>query len=266
MRSRFQAFRDGDVAWLLRTWHPSTRPSVLDLEGNPVWRGLQIVDTVGGGTDDSEGIVEFRATYRADELTRRHLLYQLLPTLEREARATRLDLRPLGEAALRALVGRYALPDAGRQAHLTINDPEGNTVLSTTLGLSEFGAFNTSFPIERSAKLGGYSLLARLDNDTDDHMVYGTFSVAEYRKPAFEVAAATPKDDLIQGDTLRVDVTARYYSGGALANAPVRWRLLADPLYFAPEAAPNDRPSEPHISRKPDWMMKSCSAPWPMAA
>lgn len=67
MRSRFQAFRDGDTAWLLRTWHPSTRPSVLDLEGNPVWRGLQIVDTVGGGTDDSEGIVEFRATYRADE-------------------------------------------------------------------------------------------------------------------------------------------------------------------------------------------------------
>jgi predicted ATPase len=34
------------------------------------------------------------ATYRSDELTRRHPLYQLLPLLAREARAARLDLRP----------------------------------------------------------------------------------------------------------------------------------------------------------------------------
>ena len=28
MRSRFAAFRDGDVDWLLASWHPSTRPAV----------------------------------------------------------------------------------------------------------------------------------------------------------------------------------------------------------------------------------------------
>ncbi|WP_235014733.1 YchJ family protein [Microbacterium sp. SLBN-154] len=66
MRSRFRAFRDGDAAWLLRTWHPSTRPATLDLDDSPVWRGLQIVDTVGGRIDDTDGIVEFRATYRID--------------------------------------------------------------------------------------------------------------------------------------------------------------------------------------------------------
>jgi uncharacterized protein YfaS (alpha-2-macroglobulin family) len=136
---------------------------------------------------------------------------------------------------------RYTLPEQGRQAHLTINDPEGNAVLTTTLALSEFGTFNTSFPLERGAKLGSYSLLARLDNDTDDHAIYGTFSVAEYRKPAFEIAVTAAQSDLIQGDTLKMDVTARYYSGGALANAPVRWRLLANPLYFNPESAPNFR-------------------------
>ena len=63
MRSRFEAFRDGDVVWLLASWHPSTRPSSLDLSDNPTWRGLQIVDTVAGGPDDDTGIVEFRATY-----------------------------------------------------------------------------------------------------------------------------------------------------------------------------------------------------------
>ena len=67
MRSRFEAFRDGDAAWVLASWHPSTRPSELDLSDNPAWRGLQIVDTVAGGPDDDAGIVEFRATYRVPD-------------------------------------------------------------------------------------------------------------------------------------------------------------------------------------------------------
>lgn len=63
MRPRFEAFRDGDAAWLLSSWHPSTRPSSLDLSDNPTWRGLQILDRVAGGPYDETGIVEFRATY-----------------------------------------------------------------------------------------------------------------------------------------------------------------------------------------------------------
>ncbi len=63
MRSRFAAFRDGDVAWLLASWHPGTRPTELTLDEGLRWRGLQIVDTVDGGEGDETGIVEFRATY-----------------------------------------------------------------------------------------------------------------------------------------------------------------------------------------------------------
>ncbi|NLC98597.1 MAG: preprotein translocase [Actinomycetales bacterium] len=63
MRSRFEAYRSADEAWLLRTWHASTRPKTVDLTGNPDWRGLQIVHTVAGGPCDDTGIVEFRATY-----------------------------------------------------------------------------------------------------------------------------------------------------------------------------------------------------------
>lgn len=66
MRSRFEAFRRADAAWLLRTWHPSTRPRDLDLADNPRWRGLQIVETVDGRPDDDTGVVEFRATYLGD--------------------------------------------------------------------------------------------------------------------------------------------------------------------------------------------------------
>lgn len=65
MRSRFEAFRVGDAAWLLASWHRSTRPPGLDLSDNQAWRGLQIVDTVAGGEGEDTGIVEFRATYLA---------------------------------------------------------------------------------------------------------------------------------------------------------------------------------------------------------
>ena len=66
MRSRFAAFRDGDAAWLLASWHPSTRPARLELDEDVRWRGLQIVDTVAGTETDDTGVVEFRATYIAD--------------------------------------------------------------------------------------------------------------------------------------------------------------------------------------------------------
>jgi DNA-binding CsgD family transcriptional regulator len=45
-------------------------------------------------------------TYRSDELTRLHPLYGLLPVLVHEARAERLDLHPLTENDLRAMVER----------------------------------------------------------------------------------------------------------------------------------------------------------------
>ena len=64
MRSRFSAFALGLREYLLASWHPSTRPGSLDLDADVVWRRLQLVDTVAGGPDDAEGIVEFRASYR----------------------------------------------------------------------------------------------------------------------------------------------------------------------------------------------------------
>lgn len=62
MRSRYTAFCQGDSAYLLRTWYPSTRPATLDTDDQPQWRGLSIVRTTEGGQDDDRGVVEFVAT------------------------------------------------------------------------------------------------------------------------------------------------------------------------------------------------------------
>ena len=64
MRSRFSAYALRLTPYVLASWHPSTRPAALDLDDGTIWRRLQIVDTVAGGPSDSEGVVEFRASFR----------------------------------------------------------------------------------------------------------------------------------------------------------------------------------------------------------
>jgi SEC-C motif-containing protein len=64
MRSRFSAFAIADAAYLLDSWHPSTRPAKLDLDVETRWTFLEIVETVRGGPFDAAGTVEFRAHYQ----------------------------------------------------------------------------------------------------------------------------------------------------------------------------------------------------------
>lgn len=67
MRSRFTAFATGDAAYLLRSWHPSTRPGALELDPDTRWVRLDILDTVDGGPFDTAGFVEFEAFFREHE-------------------------------------------------------------------------------------------------------------------------------------------------------------------------------------------------------
>ena len=67
MRSRFSAFAFGDAAYLLRSWHPSTRPSELTLDPGLRWYRLDIERTERGGPFDTDGIVEFVAFFKGTE-------------------------------------------------------------------------------------------------------------------------------------------------------------------------------------------------------
>lgn len=66
MRSRYSAFAVGDADYLLRTWHPRTRPDTLRLDASVRWLRLDIDRTVRGALFDTEGTVEFIAHSRQD--------------------------------------------------------------------------------------------------------------------------------------------------------------------------------------------------------
>lgn len=65
MRSRYSAFWLQKPGYLLRTWHPSTRPDSLELDPRMTWIDLRIIGRTGGGLLESAGTVEFAARYRA---------------------------------------------------------------------------------------------------------------------------------------------------------------------------------------------------------
>ncbi|WP_158588315.1 YchJ family protein [Galactobacter valiniphilus] len=67
MRSRYTAFAVLDAAYLLATWHASTRPVELELDPGMVWKRLLIQDTVAGGAADASGVVEFTAVYQDED-------------------------------------------------------------------------------------------------------------------------------------------------------------------------------------------------------
>ena len=64
MRSRYSAYAKNLRRYLLRTWHPSTRPEELELDPGLRWYRLDILARTRGGMLDTEGTVEFRASYR----------------------------------------------------------------------------------------------------------------------------------------------------------------------------------------------------------
>ena len=77
MRSRYTAHVRADVDYLIATYDPSTRntSSRADTERwarESTWLGLEVLATERGGVRDEDGVVEFRARYRAGDTTLEH--------------------------------------------------------------------------------------------------------------------------------------------------------------------------------------------------
>ncbi len=71
MRSRYVAFTQAKVDYLMLTHHSSTRPTkdrkaIKKWAKSVQWMGLVIVGTQAGQAQDEEGYVEFKALYIED--------------------------------------------------------------------------------------------------------------------------------------------------------------------------------------------------------
>lgn len=91
MRSRYTAFALGDQAYLVRTWHPRTRPERVGLDPATRWTGLTVVRTERGGAADDDGVVEFVATWTQPPAGTRGELHEVSRFARRAGRWLYLD-------------------------------------------------------------------------------------------------------------------------------------------------------------------------------
>jgi SEC-C motif-containing protein len=77
MRSRYSAFATGATDYITHTLHPDNRDeydpaATKRWADSSEWLGLKVLNTSGGGTDDTEGSVEFTATFRQKGVVHTH--------------------------------------------------------------------------------------------------------------------------------------------------------------------------------------------------
>ncbi|MBT4512005.1 MAG: YchJ family protein [Chloroflexi bacterium] len=77
MRARYSAYANAETDFLSSSLHPDQREghdsnSTRDWAENSVWHELEIINTQDGGPDDTEGDVEFKATFTYEGIKQTH--------------------------------------------------------------------------------------------------------------------------------------------------------------------------------------------------
>jgi uncharacterized protein YfaS (alpha-2-macroglobulin family) len=127
----------------------------------------------------------------------------------------------------------YLKAAAGQLVRVSVTDPQNHPVRSFELRTDRFGGVSGAFPVGPEAPLGAYSI--EVHNPGRDYGEQaGSFRVEAYRKPEFEVRVEPAADLVRPGEKARVRIAARYYFGGPVAGAKVRYQVLRQEAGGAP--------------------------------
>ena len=117
---------------------------------------------------------------------------------------------------------RYDQPDAsdfaGQTFTVEIHNPKGEKVFTKSFKADAFGGFDGSFELPSDATLGVYQVFI-------PNRGGGSFRVEEYKKPEFEVNVEAPKTPVMLGEKISATIKAKYYFGGPVAEAKVKYKV-----------------------------------------
>jgi uncharacterized protein YfaS (alpha-2-macroglobulin family) len=109
---------------------------------------------------------------------------------------------------------------AGQEATVQLFDPDGSSILSAKVTLTDYGSFSSEFDIPETAKLGNYNAQVSLGAST----LSQPFMVGEFRRAEMKVGVAAP-NSVALSDTLNATVQGDYYFGAPASGRDVRWSL-----------------------------------------
>lgn len=148
-----------------------------------------------------------------------------------------------------------AIPNvAGSTLSWAIRDPRGAEIGKGRAALDEHGGFDFSYKLPGNANLGHASVHMTLPTGLSNGSMYHGFQIQEFRRPEFEVTAKSTEGPMFVGKHAVTTLTAAYYSGGGLPDAPVNWTITSSTTGFTP---PNR--SDYHFGPEPSffWSWRS---------
>ncbi len=121
---------------------------------------------------------------------------------------------------------------AGRRVTIRVTDPRNQELVEREFTTDAYGGFDGELPLADDANLGNYSI--RIVPKKSD-LAFGvnkrvgggggSFRVEEYKKPEFEVTVEAPKRPVRLGETITAKIKAKYYFGGPVGKATVKYRV-----------------------------------------
>lgn len=128
-----------------------------------------------------------------------------------------------------------ALPRPGEVVDYRLNDARGNKLLEGTANLTDQGGFDFELKLPPTANLGTATLRMTTRGYVHTHPI----SIQEFRTPAYSVnldddvghSGAIP---LVLGESIEMNAVAKYYAGGGLPGADIKWDATLRTTRFAP--------------------------------
>jgi hypothetical protein len=112
-------------------------------------------------------------------------------------------------------------------------DSLGNRILTGTASVNAAGGFDTKLTLPRTSNLGSATVVFEAHGAASGRYVHA-IEIEEFRRPEFEVSAHASQGPFLVGGGGDVTVDARYFAGGPLAGASVKWSVTASPTSFTP--------------------------------
>jgi len=127
-----------------------------------------------------------------------------------------------------AFNGRYQMPNFS-QVEIVLRDDRGDELQTMVLPLNEFGTANASYSLAKGAQPGYYSIYT-----TDETYSGGVaFQVSEYRKPEIDLSVDLLEQDILAGDQIAGEVSARYFFDAPVSQMEAGWAVYVEDSYFS---------------------------------
>lgn len=119
---------------------------------------------------------------------------------------------------------KYPEALSNRNGEIVFNDNFGQKITAIQFTTDIAGSFNGSFKIPESIQNGAINYQVSLNNEYVQ-MSYSQITVAEYKRPKFEVEILENKDQYSLGDVVKVSAKANTLIGVPVSNAKVEYKI-----------------------------------------